>query len=100
MVADMLHAIPVLAVVEALIFDFPATLGHAVEAQAAQRGYGKVGQPFGLDHRTVAFVLAIAQHAHGAPAKSFPRIEVVGIPNLDSVISLLVHDLRRLAIKT
>ena len=90
-VADVLHAITVFAIVEAAILDLPAALGHAVETQAAQFGDGEVGQPFGLDHRAVALVLAVAQHAHGRPVQGFPRVEVIGVPNLDSVVPFLEH---------
>jgi hypothetical protein len=35
--ADMLKSIAVLGIVEALIFDLPAALGHGVEAAAASQ---------------------------------------------------------------
>src|ERR1017187_7186125 len=68
----MLHAIAVFAIIEAAILNLPAALGHAVEAQAAQLGNGEVGDPLGLHHRAIAFVLAVAQRAHGGPVEGFP----------------------------
>jgi len=59
-VADVLHAITVLAVVEALILNLPAALGNAEKTPAAQLGDGEVGDPFGLDHGAIGFVLAVA----------------------------------------
>ena len=52
-VADVLDTVAVLGVVEALVFDLPAALGHAVERAASGLGGGKVGQPVGLDHRAI-----------------------------------------------
>jgi len=86
--ADVLHAITVLTVVEAAIFNLPSALGQAVETQAAEFGTGEVGQPFGLDYGAVAFVLAVTQHAHLGPVEGFPRIEVIVIPDLDPVVAL------------
>jgi len=56
---------------------------------------GKFGQPFGLDHGAIPFVLAITQHGHGG----FPGIKIIRIPDLDAVVALLEHGLRRLTIK-
>jgi len=39
----------------------------------------------------VPLVLAVAQHAHGRPVQGFPRVEVIGVPNLDSVVPFLEH---------
>src|ERR1039457_3271043 len=83
-VADVLHAITILAVVEAPVLDLPAALAHAVETQAAQLGDGEIGQPFGLDDRAIAFVLAVAKHAHGGPIEGFPSGEVIRVPDLDT----------------
>src|ERR1035441_9617530 len=72
-VADVLHAVAILAIVEAAILNLPAALGHAVETQAAQLGDREVGDPLGLNHRAIAFVLAVAQHAHGGPVEGIRR---------------------------
>ena len=40
--ADMLKSIAVLGVVEALIFDLPAALGHGVEAAATHATRGEI----------------------------------------------------------
>ncbi len=63
MVAEVLHAVTVLAIVEAAIFNLPAALGHAVETEAAQPGHREVGESFRLDDAAIAFVLAVAQDA-------------------------------------
>jgi hypothetical protein len=36
-------------------------------------------------------MLAVAQHAHGRPIQGFPRVEVIGVPDLDAVVPLLEH---------
>lgn len=91
----MLHAVAVLAIVEALIFDLRAALGDAVKTQGAQLVDREVGQPLGFDHRPVALVLAVAQYPH-----RFPTIEVIGVADLDAVVPHLEHGVGRLAIKT
>src|SRR5512138_3180870 len=98
--ADVFHAIPVLAIVEAPVFDLPTALGHAVETQAAQLGNGEVGQPFGLDYRPIGFVLAVTQHADLRPVEGFPSVEVSVIPDLDPIASLLKYCLGWLTVKT
>src|SRR6266540_7295286 len=97
--ADVLHAITILAIVEAVILDLPAALGDAVKTQAAKFGDGEVGQPFGFDHGAIGFVLVVAEHAEFGPVEGFPRIEMIVIPDLDSVVALLEYGMRRLAIK-
>src|SRR5216683_2894741 len=47
--ADMRKSIAVLGIVEALIFDLPAALGHGVEAAAAHTTRGEIAEPIGLD---------------------------------------------------
>src|SRR5213592_3333918 len=88
MVAEMLEAVAVLGVVEALVLDLPAALGHAIEGAAADAGRS-VGEPVGFDHLTVALMLPVAQHPHRGPAQGVPGIEVVGIPQLDPLAVLL-----------
>src|SRR5579872_177505 len=88
---EVLHAVAGLAIVEALVFDLPAALSHMVETQAAQFAEGEIGQPLGLNNRAIVFVLAVAQHAHRGPIEGFPRIKIIGIPNLDSVVPLLEY---------
>jgi len=90
MVTSVLSAIAILGVVESLVFNLPTTLGHVIQRQAAHLAQGKVGQPFGLDHLAGRFVLAIADHAHGDPLQRIPRIEVVGIPDLDPIFAVAI----------
>src|SRR5579872_6670152 len=96
--ADVLHAITVLAIVEAVILNFPAALGDAVEAQAAQPGDREIGPPFSLNQGAVRLMLAIAEHADFGPVEGFPRIEMSIIADLDPVVVLLEHGMGRLAI--
>ena len=86
--ADMLKSIAVLGVVEALIFDLPAALGHGVEAAATQATRGEIGEPIGLDDFSIAMVLAITDDAHGVPLQAFPGVEVVRVPDLDAIAAL------------
>src|SRR5437660_598468 len=60
MMADMLKSITVLGIVEALIFDLPAALGHGIEAAAAHATRGEIAEPIRLDDFAIAMVLAIA----------------------------------------
>src|SRR5712664_2061646 len=97
MMADMLKSITVLGIVEALIFDLPAALGHGIEAAAAHATRGEIAEPIGLDDFAIAMVLAITDHAHGVPLQAFPRVKVVGVPDLDAIGALPELQVRRLA---
>ena len=59
----------------------------------------EVGEPVGLEHRAVGLVLPIADHAHGFPAESFPRIKVVGIPDFHPILAMAEDLMRRLVAK-
>src|SRR6516164_7133612 len=100
MVADVLHAVTVLAIIETTVFDFPAALGNAVKAQAAQLGDGEVGEPFSLNDGPIAFVLTVTQDADLGPVESFPGVKVIVIPDLDPVVAFLEGGLGRLTVKT
>ena len=85
--ADMRHPIPGLGIVEALVLNLPPTLGHPVERQGADLTGGPIGEPVGLDNGPVRLVLAVADHPDGRPTECLPRIEVVGIPELDTILA-------------
>ena len=85
MMADMLESVAVLGIVEAFVFDLPAALGHGVQTATADVTRGEIGQPVGLDDLAVRLMLAIADHAHGVPLQAFPRVKVVGVPDLDAI---------------
>lgn len=70
MVAEVFHAITVLAVVETPILDLATALGHA-----------------------------IALDAHGGPVERFPRGEVISVPDLGSAVALLEDGLGWLTIQ-
>src|SRR5580700_3520577 len=86
--ADLLQSIAVLGIIEALVFYLPAAFRHGIEATAAHATRGKIGQPVGLDDFAVRVVLAIADHAHSVPLQAFPRVKVVGVPDLDAIGAL------------
>ena len=99
MVADVLEAVKVLGVVEALVLDLPATFGHAEDGATARPPGREVGEPVGFEHRAVGLVLPIADHAHGFPAESFPRIKVVGVPDLHPILTVAEDLMRTLMAK-
>ena len=57
-VTNMFHAMTGLAVIEALVFDFPATFGDVEQRPTAAELEGKTRQPVRLDHSAVWLVLA------------------------------------------
>jgi len=91
MVTDMLQAIAIFGVIEALVLYLPTTLGHVIERKTSDLARAEVGQPVGLDDRAIGFVLTIANHAHGGPLESLPGIEIVGVPDLDALLLLVVN---------
>src|ERR1700756_763605 len=95
-VANMLEPIAIFSIVEAFIFYLPATLGHGVQATTVNLLRGEIRQPVSLHHRAIRFVLAIAHHAHGFPLEAFPRIEVVSVPQLHTIIAVVKHQMGRL----
>jgi len=86
MMADMFKAVAVLGVVETLVFDFSAALGHAEDGAAADAVARGVGEPVGLVDTAVGRMLTVANHPHGFPTQGFPRVEVIGIPDLHPVL--------------
>ncbi len=85
---EVLQAIAILGVIEALVLDFPAALGHAEQGVGADAGARKVGEPVGLVDRPAGLVLAIADDAHGFPAQGVPRVKVVGVPDFHPILPL------------
>src|SRR3974377_516491 len=85
--ANMLQAVAVLGIIEALVLDFPAALANVIEGQAAYLTKGKVGQPLGLDDTAIRFVLAITDDADAIPAQGFPGSKIVGIPDLETALA-------------
>ena len=69
MVADVFEAVAVFGVVEPLILDFPATLGHAEDDPAADFVAREVGEPVGLAQGAVGLVLPITNHPHRFPTE-------------------------------
>src|SRR3974390_1311632 len=99
MVADMFEAVAVLGVVEALVLDFPAALGHEEDGAAADPVAREVGEPVGLVHRAAGLVLAVKDHAHGWPTQCFPRVKVIGIPDFHPVLAVAENLVGRLVTK-
>src|SRR6266566_2040056 len=95
-VADMLQSITILSVVEAFIFNVPSTLGHVVQTAAADATRREVGEPVGLDDIAIRFVLAIAEDPHRFPLQAFPRVKVVGVPDLHAIGTVPEFQGRRL----
>jgi len=67
MVADVFEAVTVLGVVETLVFDFPAALGHAEDGPTADAVARGVREPVGLLDGAVGGMLTIANHPHRFP---------------------------------
>src|SRR5260370_39404167 len=99
MMADMLKSITVLGIVEALIFDLPAALGHGIEAAAAHATRGEIAEPIRLDDFAIAMGLGITDHAHRVPLQAFPRVKVVGVPDLHAIAAVPELQGRRLGAK-
>ena len=86
---DMLKAVTALGFVEALIFDLPTALGHAEQRANSGLGGREIRQPVGFHYRAIRLVLAIEEYAHGFPAQGIPGIEVVGLPDLHTILPVL-----------
>src|SRR5258708_146221 len=99
MMADMRKSITGLGIVEALIFDLPATLGHGIEAAAAHATRGEIAEPIRLDDFAIAMVRAITDHAHGVPLQAFPRGKVAGVPDLHAIAAVPELQVRGLGAK-
>src|SRR5271157_174758 len=95
MVAQVFKTVAVLGVVEPLILDFPAALGHAEDGPTADAAAREVGEPVRLADRAVGFVLAVANNTHGLPTERFPRVEVIGVPDFHPVLPLAKDLMRR-----
>src|SRR4029077_7650877 len=100
MMTDMLETVTALGVVEALVFDLPTALGHAKQSLRAHGGAREIGQPVGLHHRAGRLVLAIKGHANGFPRQRFPGIEILRVPELHTIRSMLKNRGWRPARKT
>src|SRR5947207_15685255 len=83
--ADMPQSITILSIVEAFIFNVTSILVHVVQAATADATRREVGEPVGIDDIAIRFVLAIAEHTHRFPLQAFPRIEVIGVPDLHAI---------------
>jgi len=67
MVADVLHLMTVLAIVEPLVLNLPAAFRDAEYFATADAMPGEVGQPVGFDDRAVGLMLAVADDAGRLP---------------------------------
>jgi hypothetical protein len=88
MMADVLQTVAILGIVEPFILDLPAGFGQTEESAAADLARGKIGGPISLDELAIGFALAIEEDAYRFPAQGFPRIKVVGVLDLDVVVTL------------
>src|SRR5580658_76191 len=100
MMTDMLQTVTSLGVVEALVLDLPTAFGHAEQSLRAHGGGRKIGQPVGFHHLAVRFVLAIEKHPNGFPAQCIPGVEVLRVPQLHAIRSMLKNHRSRLGRKT
>ena len=73
----MRHAVAGLAVVEAFVFDLPATPGKAIEKTAIDPMEREVREPVRLDDGAIGCVLPLAELAHRRPPQRLQRVEVV-----------------------
>src|SRR5450759_4599348 len=53
---NVLHPVKILGLIESLVLDFPAALGQFEERPGGEFGDGKLGEPIGLDDRSVLFM--------------------------------------------
>src|SRR6267154_2497331 len=81
----------ILGFVESLVFNLPATLGHAKQGLGIDFLDGKIRQPVGLHNRAVRLVLSVENHAHGLPAQAGPKIEILCIPDFDAIRTIRKH---------
>src|ERR1700730_42148 len=88
MMADVFQAMAVLGVIETLVLYLPTTLGHVIERTTADCSHRGIGEPEGFNHLAVRLVLSVEDDPYGLPTQSVPRIEVVGVPELDLIRSV------------
>src|ERR1700730_4910849 len=88
MMADVFQAMAVLGVIETLVLYLPTTLGHVIERTTADCSHRGIGEPEGFNHLAVRLVLTVEDDPYGLPTQSVPRIEVVGVPELDLIRSV------------
>lgn len=84
---NVLDTIKILGVIESLVLDFPAALGQFEARPRRQPGSGEVGDPFGLNDRSILLVLPIAHDAGSGPIQRFPGIEVGSVPDFDAILA-------------
>src|ERR1700746_4207131 len=72
-----------------------ATKGHREQRAAADATRREVGEPVGLDDIAIRFVLAIAEDTHRFPLQAFPRVKVVGVPDLHAIGTVAEYQGRR-----
>lgn len=77
-VVDVFQAVAVPGVVDPLVLDLPAVLGHVVEREAVRFPGGEIGQPVRMVHCAVGLVLPVAEDAYRFRVEGFPGIEVIG----------------------
>ena len=75
------------AVGAAFVRDLATALGHAQDRQRTGLPHREVGQPFGFHDGPSGFGLAVAHDANRLPGQCLPRIEIIGIPELDAVLA-------------
>jgi len=61
---------------------------------------GEVGQPVGFDDGAIRFMLPVTDHTDCFPVERLPRIEVIGIPNLNTIGTIFEGATRRPMAKT
>ena len=88
MMADVLQTVAILGIVEPFILDLPAGFGQAEESPGTDLARGKIGEPISFDDLAIRFALAIEEDPYGLPAQGVPRVTVVGVPDLDMVVTL------------
>ena len=100
MMADMFEAVAVFGVIKPLILDLPSALGSVIEHSTADFCDRGIGEPECFDDLAVRFLLSVEQHAYGFPMQVFPRIEVFGIPKLDTIGAVRKGEFGRLGTKS
>jgi hypothetical protein len=85
MVGDVFQTITVLAVIEAVVFDAPASLTEAKQAFGAELSGGNIGQPVALAEPPIRVMHPITQHPNRLPAQIVPGIKIICVPEFHPV---------------